>query len=172
MCLSIYDRPHALRSFLEESTDLFIEILHALLARFAPVAGGYVSPFGIWAPGTVVRTQCDASAILSPRHYAEEFLPYDVLISESVDYSIIHLHSSSLHTVAALLEVERPQAIQVTLETGTSVPPLTALVPIFRKILEVKPLLIEGQLTEAEVKWLVDTLPAEGLGITAREAAW
>ncbi len=172
MCFSIYDHPDELRHFLDEATDLFIEILHALLARFAPVAGGYVSPFGIWAPGTVVRTQCDASAFLSAQHYAEWFLPYDARISESVDYAIIHLHSCSLHTVDALLEVERPQAIQVTLETGTSVPSLEAMVPVFRRILAHKPLLVEGPLTHDEVAWLLDVLPAEGLAITAREVGW
>jgi hypothetical protein len=172
MCYALYDQPDALRRFLDEATELFIEILHALLDRFAPVAGGYVSPFGIWAPGRVVRTQCDASAFLSARHYAEQFLPFDVRISESVDYAIIHLHSCSLHTVEALLEVERPQAIQITLETGTNVPSLRALAPVFRKILAAKPLLVEGPLTDEEVTWLLDTLPAEGLAITARQAAW
>jgi hypothetical protein len=167
MCFSLYDYPGELHAFLEEATDLFIEILHALLARIPPVAGGYVSPFGIWAPGTVVRTQCDASAFLSARHYAEVFLPYDVRISESVDYAIIHLHSCSLHTVDALLAVARPQAIQVTLETGTGVPTLAELVPVFRKILAHKPLLVEGALREDELAWLLDALPSGGLAITA-----
>ena len=83
---------------------------------------GYVNPFGIWAPGTVVRTQCDATAFLSAGHYAEWYLPYDERICEAVDYSIIHLHSCSLHTVDVLLEVERPHAIQVTLGVGAQRP--------------------------------------------------
>jgi len=172
MCFSIYDHPDELCGFLEEVTDVFIEVLHALLARIPPVAGGYVSPFGIWAPGTVVRTQCDASALLSAKHYATVFLPHDVRICESVDYSFIHLHSCSLHTVDGLLEVELPHAIQVTLEAEPSGPPLAALVPIFHKILEVKPLLIEGHLSDDEVSWLLDTLPAGGLAITAWRTAW
>jgi len=172
MCFSIYDHPDALRGFLEGVTDVSIKVLHALLARIPPVAGGYVSPFGIWAPGTVVRTQCDASAFLSAEHYAAVFLPHDVRICESVDYSFIHLHSCSLHTVDALLEVEPPHAIQVTLEAAPSGPPLATLVPIFRRILAVKPLLIEGHLSDDEVSWLLDTLPVGGLAITARRIAW
>jgi hypothetical protein len=170
MCFSIYDHPASLRAYLDEVTDTFIKILHALLDHMPPVNGGYVSPFGIWAPGTVVRTQCDASAFLSADHYAEWFLPYDVRISESVDYSIIHLHSCSLHTVDALLAQERPHAIQVTLEDPG--PSLVAMVPTFRKILQSKPLLLEGQLSEAEVAWLLERLPAEGLAITARQKSW
>lgn len=172
LCLSLYDHPEALQGFLIEVTDLFIEVLHALLARLPRVAGGTISPFGIWAPGTVVRTQCDASAFLSATHYADWFLPHDLRICESVDTAFIHLHSCSLHTVDALLETVRPHAIQVTLEAAPSGPPLAALVPVFRRILAVKPLLIEGHLTDDELAWLLDELPPGGLAITAREVAW
>ncbi len=170
MSFSIYDHPDALRRFLDEVTGTFIEILRAQLARIPPVEGGYVTPFGIWAPGTVVRTQCDATAFLSGAHYAEWFLPYDVRISEAVDYSIIHLHSVSLHTVDALLSVERPHAIQVTLEDPG--PSLEEMAPTFRKVLEHKPLLLEGPLSEEEVTWLRAQLPTGGLAIRARDSGW
>ena len=172
MSFSIYDYPQSLQRFLEEATDTFIAILRALLTRIPPIQDGYVSPFGIWAPGTVVRTQCDATAFLSASHYAQWFLPYDVRICQSVDYSLIHLHSCSLHTVDPLLAVERPHAIQVTLETGPQVPSLAEMLPTFHKILRVKPLLLEGPLTEGEVRWLQDHLPLDGLAITARQEQW
>lgn len=172
LCFSMFDHPDALRRFLDEAVDKFIEILHAQLARIAPVAGGFISPFGLWAPGTVVRTQCDATAFLSADHYREWFLPYDVRICEAVDYSIIHLHSVSLHTVDALLSVERPHAIQVTLETSPPGPTLEEMVPTFRKILGVKPLLLEGPLTEEELSRLRDVLPNDGLAINARQTGW
>jgi hypothetical protein len=172
LSFSLFDHPDALRRFLDEAVDTFIEILHAQLARMAPVAGGYMSPFGLWAPGTVVRTQCDATAFLSADHYREWFLPYDEKICETVDYSIIHLHSVSLHTVDALLSVERPHAIQVTLETSPPGPTLEEMVPTFRKILGVKPLLLEGHLSEEELRWLWDELPNDGLAINARQTGW
>jgi hypothetical protein len=172
MSFSMYDHPRALRRFLEEATETFIEVLKQQEARIPPVAGGYVNPFGIWAPGTVVRTQCDATAFLSAGHYAEWYLPYDVEICEAVDYSIIHLHSCSLHTADVLLEVERPHAVQVTLETEPSGPPLRDILPVFRKILGGKPLILDGPLTEEEVRWLRDELPPDGLCIIARESGW
>ncbi len=172
MSLSIYDAPGKLRYFLDFVTETFIDVLYAQLDRIPPIEGGYVNPFGIWSPGTVVRTQCDASAFLSPKHYEEWFLPYDVRISEAVDYSVIHLHSCSLHTVDALLEVECPRAIQVTLETSPGAPTLEDLVPIFCKILAVKPLIVEGPLSEEDVQFLLDRVPPDGLCITARQSAW
>jgi hypothetical protein len=172
MSFAMVDHPQALRHFLDEVTDVFIEVLHAQLVRIPPIKGGYVNPFGIWSPGTVVRTQCDASAFLSPKHYAQWYLPYDVRICETVDYSVIHLHSVSLHTVDALLAVERPHAIQVILETSANAPTLDAMLPVFRKILATKSLIIEGPLSENEVERLLDEWPSGGLCIIAREAAW
>jgi hypothetical protein len=172
LCFSLFEHQDALRRFLDEVTATFIEVLYAQIERIPPLRGGYISPFGIWAPGRVVRTQCDATVFLSAAHYAEWFLPYDERICESVEHSIIHLHSVSLHTVDALLAVERPHAIQVTLETSPPGPTLEEMLPTFRKILGVKPLLLEGKLSPQEVRWLQDELPPDGLAITARRSEW
>jgi hypothetical protein len=172
MSFSMYDHPQELKRFLDEATETFVDVLRGQQARIPPVEGGYVNPFGIWAPGMVVRTQCDATAFLSARHYAQWYLPYDVKICEAVDYSIIHLHSCSLHTVDVLLEVERPHAIQVTLESEPSGPPLETLIPVFRKMLQSKPTVLDGPLTEDEVLWLQEELPLDGLCIIARQSEW
>jgi hypothetical protein len=172
MSYSMYDSRQSLQRFLEEVTGTFIDILQNLLVQILPIEGGFVSPFGIWAPGTVVRTQCDATAFLSAKHYAEWFLPHDLRICQSVDYSFIHLHSCSLHTVDALLAQEHPRAIQITLEAEPKGPTLEQLLPAFRHILGVKPLLLEGKLSEGQVRWLQDQLPDGGLAITARQKEW
>jgi hypothetical protein len=172
MCLSMYDHPESLLRFLDEATDTFIAIWRAVTARIPTIEGGAVSPFGIWAPGSVVRTQCDASAFLSAKQYQLWYLPRDIRICEAADYSFIHLHSCSLHVVDALLAVERPRAIQITLESRPKGPSLEDMLPVMRHILAAKPLLLEGPLTEDEVAWLRDHLPAGGLAITARQAEW
>jgi hypothetical protein len=46
------------------------------------------------------------------------------------------------------------------------------MLPTFRKILGVKPLLLEGKLSPQEVRWLREELPAGGLAITARRSEW
>lgn len=172
MSLSMYDHPEALERFLEEVTGVFITVLQALLSRIPPVNGGYVNPFGIWAPGTVVRTQCDASVFLSAAHYERWYLPFDLRICEAFDYSIIHLHSCSLHTVDSLLAQKRPHAIQVTLEDQAKGSTLEPLLPTFSRILERKPLLLEGKLDEDQVRLLLKHLSNDGLAITARSTAW
>ena len=178
MSYSMYDHPQELQGFIDAATDTFIKILHALLEIIPPIAGGtalpdgYLSPYGIWAPGTVVRTQCDASAFLSARHYSQWYLAYDLKICRSVDFSFMHVHSVSLHTIDAMLAQEHPHAFEVTLEARPKGPSLEQMLPIFRRILEVKPLLLVGKLSPDEVKWLQDKLPEGGLAITARQEEW
>lgn len=168
-CLSMYDSPGELGRFLEQVTEVFIQVWRAQSERLPSVAGGYVNMFGVWAPGTVVRTQCDASAFLSPKQYAQWFLPHDVRISQAADYAVIHLHSGCLHVVDPLLEVERPQAIQVSLDPEPSGPPVLSLIPVFRKMLAVKPLIVDGLMTPHEVTMLQEQLPHDGLCLVVRQ---
>ena len=124
MSLSMYDHPRELRAFLEDVTDIFLARAQGPDGVHPASRGRVCQLVGrLWRPGTDVRTQCDASAFLSPRQYAEWFLPCDARICESADYSVIHLHSGSLHTVDALLKVDKPQAIQVSLDPEPSGPP-------------------------------------------------
>jgi hypothetical protein len=172
MCLSFYDHPQKLRRFLNNATDLFIHVLHAQLNRIPRIDGGCVNPFGIWSPGTVVRNQCDATAFLSADHYADWFLPYDLRIWSSVDFSIQHIHSNSLHTVEVLLGQELPHAIQVTLDIQPAGPPLEKILPALRRILSAKPLILEGWMTEEEVRLVRSELPEDGLSITVRTESY
>jgi hypothetical protein len=163
MCLSMYDHPRELRAFLEDVTEVFLRVLRGQWERVPRVEGGCTTWWGLWAPGTVVRTQCDASAILSARQYAEWFLPYDVRICEAVDYSVIHLHSGSLHTVGELLKVPKPQAIQVSLDPEPSGPPYLTLLPTFERILRGgKSLIINGTITREELRITEERLPSDG----------
>ncbi|MCE5258408.1 MAG: hypothetical protein LLG44_05020 [Chloroflexi bacterium] len=168
MCLSQYDHPAELRVFLERAAQRFIAIWRAQCELIPQLERGYVNWFGIWAPGTTVRTQCDASALLSPEQYRDWYLPYDNMLAEAADYAVIHLHSGSLHTVEALLQMEKPQAIQISLDPQPSGPPLEKLLPVFRHILQVKSLIIDGALSAAQVAQLLDKLPSDGLCIIVR----
>lgn len=167
MCLSIHDAPEAMRSLLDVATDAFIEVTRRQLEIIPRFHGGYCSQFGIWAPGTVVRTQCDISALLSPRTYAELVVPFEEKACRPFEYSIIHLHSGYLHTVDALLAVEHPQAIQISLDTGSTRVTVADVVAIAQRILPRKPLLIEGLMTAEELDYVLATLPPEGLYIGA-----
>ncbi|MCD6302623.1 MAG: hypothetical protein J7M15_03750 [Anaerolineae bacterium] len=170
LCLAMYDRSEELAALLAYTTALFEEVWREQAYRIPSVHGGTVNWYGIWAPGSTVRTQCDASALTSPTQYAEHFVPWDLRTAKVADYSIMHLHSGSLHVIDALLERPSPTAIQVSLDPPPSAPPWPELLPTFAKILAHKPLLIDGYLSQDEVYALQRALPRDGLAIIARRA--
>ncbi len=165
IALSMYDTPDEFRRFMAEMADTLIEITNAQIALIPRVAGGCVNVYGIWAPGTTIGTQCDASAILSPAQYKRWILPYDEQVCAAFDYATIHLHSASLHTVPALLECKAVKAIQVSLDTEAHGPAPATLIPVFRDILSVKPLMIGGPIARREVDALREALPSDGLAM-------
>ena len=163
MCYALYDDPKALRALTEHCTRAFIMVAKAQQALVPRLNGGYTSAFAIWAPGTVVRTQCDVTSSVSAEMYEEFFIPYENEICGSFDYSVMHLHSGYLHTVDVLLKNRYPTAIQVSLDTGSTPNTVRSLMPTFQRILKEKPLLIQGPMTRAELDECLEKLPAKGL---------
>ncbi|HIE26539.1 TPA: hypothetical protein EYP66_04565 [Candidatus Poribacteria bacterium] len=161
-CFAVYDSPNEFRRLLEICTDTFIEVAKARLELSPLFYGGYLSGYSIWAPGTVIRTQADNSALLSPSTYKEFLLPCDEQIFDSFDYPLIHLHSGCLHTVDVLLEAEKLRAIQVSLDYPAGLSAAESL-PILKKINERKPLILTGPVTESELNQLLETLSPRGL---------
>ncbi len=167
LCLGIYDAPHKVKALLDRCTEIWPLVWRAQQDHIPSWHGGYCTSYGIWAPGTTLRTQEDASALISPEHYREFLLPCDQRIFELVEYPLIHLHSGALHTVPALLEQERLAAIQVSLDTPAG-PPVPKLIPVLAKVLDRKPLIVSGPSTLEDAKLLVEALPPAGLLLILR----
>jgi hypothetical protein len=166
MCFAVYDDPTGLRALAELCTKAFIEVAKAQNEIIPELNGGGCTPFGVWAPGSVVKTQCDVSSSVSAQLYEDFFFPYEVEICKSFDYSVVHLHSGYLHTVDVLLKDKYPSAIQVSLDTGSTPHTVHDLLPVFQRILEEKPLFVQGRMTPQELDELVEELPARGLYVS------
>jgi hypothetical protein len=166
MCMAIYDEPDDLQDLCEYTAHVFVETARAQQSQVPQLAGGYTNAFGIWSPGTVVRTQCDVASSVSAQTYRDVFFPWDKYICEQFDYSVIHLHSGYLHHVEVVLEDPYPTAVQVSLDTGSTPNQVHDLVPIFKRVLEEKPLIIQGDMTRDEMNELLDELPHKGLCIS------
>lgn len=166
MCMTIYDDPDNLRLLAEFTAKVFVKVARAQQDQVPPLEGGYCNPFGIWSPGTVVRTQCDVASSVSPQTYKEFFFPWDRYICEQFDYSVVHLHSGYLHHIEVLLEDPYPTAVQVSLDTGSTPFQVHDLIPTFKRVLEEKPLIIQGDMTQDELKELLDSLPHKGLCVS------
>jgi hypothetical protein len=166
MCMAIYDDPDNLHALAEFTAEVFVKTARAQQDQVPQLEGGYCNPFGIWSPGTVVRSQCDVASSVSAQTYKDFFFPYDKYICEQFDYSIIHTHSGYLHHMEVLLEDSAPTAVQVSLDTGSTPFQVKDLIPIFKRVLEEKPLIVMGDMTKDELNELLDALPHKGLCIS------
>jgi hypothetical protein len=166
MCMAIYDDPDNLRALIEVAANSFIVAAKAQQDQVPQLEGGYTNCFGIWSPGTVVRTQADVVSSVSAQTYKDVFFPYDRYICEQFDYSVIHTHSGYLHHMDVVLEDSLPTAVQVSLDTGSTPHQVRDLIPIFKRVLEEKPLIIQGNMTKDEMNELLDELPHNGLCIS------
>ncbi|HIF77530.1 MAG TPA: hypothetical protein EYQ36_07825 [Sulfitobacter sp.] len=173
ICVALLQEPERVDAFLARCVEIFVQAARRRLDRTPPFAGGYLSSYGIWAPGSVVRTQVDNATMLSPAVYRERVLPWDREVIEAFDYPLIHLHSGCLHIVDDLLRVDALKAIQVSLDYPGG--PLAAeVLPILRDILQQKPLIVTGPVDEAELEALQGLTPGGGLCLQLeliREAA-
>ena len=142
--------------------ELFIRMAKARLASTPRFADGYLSSFGIWAPGTVVRTQVDNASMLSPETYRERVLPFDRKVFEAFDTTLIHLHSCCLHIIDDLVQEDALDCIQVSIDYPGG--PLAAeVMPRLRQILAHKPLIVTGPVYQSELDALQCLQPVGGL---------
>jgi hypothetical protein len=166
LCMSIYQHPDELHELMMVCADVFIDTARAQLDRISLFHGGYCNLFGIWAPGSSIRTQDDASAFVSPAHYKEFMLPSQEHIASKFEYSTIHLHSNSLHVVDAAIN-STINAVQVSIDPQPYGPTVIDLLPTFVRMQEKKPILIEGPMMQSELDELLKTLSPRGLYVWA-----
>ena len=165
LCLAVHDGPAQLHRLLEICTDATIETFERIRERIPPFRGGWCTHFGIWAPGAVGYTQIDASVLFSADDFRVHFLPHYRRLVGSCDYAVIHVHSISSHHVEALMSLDDLAMIQITIDPPPFGPPVRELIPVFQKVQEAKPLLIEGPVSEDEKNQIVDTLSPQGLAL-------
>lgn len=166
LCMGIYQHPDEIHELMDICAKIFIDTAKEQLKRISPFQDGYCNLFGIWAPGNSIRTQDDASALVSPEHYSEFMLPPQEQIASEFDYSTIHLHSNSLHTADSVIN-SSIGAVQVSMDPQPYGPTVIELLPTFAKMQEKKPILIEGPMMQAEFDELLETLSSNGLYVWA-----
>ena len=163
-CVAVKTSPEASDRILGGCAELFIHMAQMRLDGTPPFADGYLSGYGIWAPGPVVRTQVDNAAMLSPQTYRERILPHDRKVFEAFEFALIHLHSCCLHIIDDLVQEEALNCIQVSIDYPGG-PLASEIMPRLRKILEHKPLIVTGPVYQAELEELQLLQPAGGLCI-------
>lgn len=161
--LDLADEPEKSAELLHSAGEIFCELTRRLWTRLPLFCGGYFdAQYSLWAPGSIIRMQEDATAVYSPSLFRRFVLPIDRDLAARFECSFIHLHSTSMFLLDAFLECEAIRCFEVN--NDVLGPPLPKMMPYFRRIQEArKPLLIRGSFTPDELRLLTAALEPRGL---------
>ena len=161
--MDMIDEPDKCRGLLTRLNRAFLNVSKEVLARIRPFYGGYYDAvFCLWAPGTLVRLQEDAMAVLSPDLYIDFIKPLDVMAAGEFEYSIMHLHTNSRFVLEHILAIQGLTAIQLNHEPFSV--PLIEMVPYYQLIQKHKnPLVLRGDFSEQDAFTLMSALEPAGL---------
>ena len=163
--LDLVESPDAMRRLLRRSGEAFREITEAAWKRIPLFHGGYYdAQYQIWSPGPILRLQEDASGVFSPKLYREFLQPVDRAVAGRFAGAFIHLHTNAMFLFDLFLEVEEIRCFQVNYEPHSGGPPITGMLPAFRKIQAARrPLVVRGSFSADELRILLDALDPRGL---------
>ncbi|MEM3046130.1 MAG: uroporphyrinogen decarboxylase family protein [Candidatus Bathyarchaeia archaeon] len=163
LCVELYRSPREVERLLGICTEIFLETAKAHLSLLPPFREGFISAFGIWAPGRTVLSQTDNSVLLSPSVYAKHVQPYDERIIDAFEYPIVHTHQPCMQQIIQpLLELQGLRALQMSLDRPNG-PPVSEMIPMMRRVQERKPLIITGAATREELNLMLEALDPRGL---------
>lgn len=168
-CVAWIDEPDRMAQLLRVCTDLVLGVIAARWGVVAPIDGGHMSGYGIWAPGEVVRTQADHSSLLSPQMYEAQILPCDREVIRARPHCIFHIHNNGLHVAPALTRIPELDVIEVVVDPYPTGKRKDYEVAMLQEIQAHKPLLLDLNLPNlAEAEWLLAQLSERGLCFNAR----
>ncbi len=163
MIFDLYDQPEQFQRLAGRCTDLLIALIAEQQGITGPFAEGYeVEQLALWAPGRIIRMQEDGSAFFSPSLYVQHLQGEDERQASAFPYNVIHLHSSSLFLLDAILNVESLKCIQINKDVGGL--EVGKMLPFFKQVQEHgKRLLIRGKLDNNDLTLLRNELSPNGL---------
>lgn len=159
----LIDDPEKTAQILHEAGILFRELTEDVWKRVPLFHGGYYDgQYSLWAPGPIARLQEDASAVYSPRLYRELVQPVDRILASHFECAFMHLHSTSMFLLDAILEIEELRCFEINNDVVG--PPIPEMIKFFKRVQEQdRSLLIRGSFEPAELKALLDSLDPRGL---------
>jgi hypothetical protein len=166
LAFDLYDRPGEVQAALEILTESWVRLTSLQFDCLPAWHGGTASAVRyVWAPGRIIEFDEDPAFMFSPRFHTQFVMSSHRRLTNALDYPYIHLHSTQLHTLEHLLDLETLPAIEVTPDLGASIPDL---IPALQRIQARKPLIVHGVLTAAELRMIAERVPSEGLCVIGR----
>ncbi|MEA1951695.1 MAG: hypothetical protein U9N87_09935, partial [Planctomycetota bacterium] len=165
MCMDMIECPQEVDRLLHELTDLWIGVGRAVLDAIPPFCRGYSARMYTYTPGPVLTLQNDISTLVSSKLYNKHVRPCDERIVRSFPFTEFHMHASEYHQLDNILSLEDLTSVEFTLEHTLGGPPLDKMMPLVKRILAKKPLVL-ACLDIDTARRCSRELPAEGLCLT------
>lgn len=155
--------PGEVREVCRKLCDFWIEFGRMQIERIPEYHGGTGSfYYNAWAPKGTIWHQEDAAALLSPTLFEQYIAPYDQEIVDAFAGCIMHQHSTGYVPVDQYLEMDFT-ALELHVDSGG--PSAEELFDTHRMILQSKPLIIWGDIPEADMDWIFSKLTPQGLAV-------
>lgn len=163
--VDLLDAPEQSAELLLTLGELFVQVVKAVWERIPLFHDGYFdAQYQLWAPGPIIRMQEDATASFSPDLYRSIVQPVDRMIAKQFSSAFIHLHSTSMYILDAILEIEQIRCFEINVEPFNI--PVEGMIPYFKMVQkENRSLLVRGSFTPDELTMLLDALDPRGLYI-------
>ena len=163
--LRMIDEPDEVDAVVKGLTRYWIAFGRSVLEHLPLFHGGTGSfLYSLWCPGKTIWTQEDALALLSPALYERFIYPADLEIARAFERTAMHLHPTRFIPVRQLMAAKTDV---IELHIDHDGPRAEALERHYRAILAGKPLLIWGDLTDADLDFVMTRLPHQGLAVNA-----
>ena len=172
MVFAFHDEPRRIGLLLEKLTVLAEAFIREQASHVPPFRGGSViGQFEIWTPGTAVRLQEDALALLSPAIYREFLAPLHARLCGISIYNMFHIHTTSLHILPDLLQVPGMGAIEISKDEGAA--GVECMVPSLKQVQRAgRPLLLKGRFDRDELVRLWRELDFNGFCLQVVVDTW
>jgi len=158
------EKPDEIHAVADKLTDIWIAFGQLQLQHTPPFHEGIGSfYYHMWAPAGTVWHQEDAAALLSPALYDQFIRPCDEKIVAAFDHCIMHQHPTRFVPTDFYLKMGFA-ALELHVDQGG--PTAQDLYDTHMKIINNgTPLLIWGNLSEADLDWIFTQLPPQGLAV-------
>ncbi len=160
---TMLSNPDEIEKVAEKLTDFWISFGKMQIERIPEFHGGIGSfYYNAWAPKGTIWHQEDAAALLSPDMYDAFIRKWDEKIVGAFEGCIMHQHSNGYFPYEFYVDMNFT-ALELHIDSGG--PTAESLAPVYKKIMEKKPLIIWGEIPETDLDWIFNHLPSEGLAV-------
>lgn len=131
----LVERPEWVHACLRQITDRYFQYYDILYDLFRDEVGGSV--FWAWAPGRMVKLQCDFSAMISADMFGEFMVPVLTEMCQRISYSMYHWDGpGALRHHDHLLSIPQLDMLQWTPGAGVEPPDDKRWWPYYHKTVE------------------------------------